>query len=57
MITYLFFISGERFVRYIGSNGINVITQVMGLILAVIGTQIVIDGITGAFELAGLNRD
>jgi len=55
LITYLFFISGERFVRYIGSNGIKVITQVMGLILAVIGTQMVIDGIVGAVELARIS--
>lgn len=48
LITYAFFISGERFVRYIGINGIKVITRVMGLILAVIGTQMVLTGIGGA---------
>ncbi|MCP4992341.1 MAG: MarC family protein [Gammaproteobacteria bacterium] len=52
MITYLFFVSGERFVKYIGGNGIKVITQIMGLILAVIGTQMVIDGIVGAVNAA-----
>ena len=44
-ITYLFFIFGQRLVKFIGVNGINVITRLMGLILAVIGTQMVIQGI------------
>jgi multiple antibiotic resistance protein len=45
VITYLFFVSGDRLVRYIGQTAINAITRLMGLILAVIGTQMVIDGV------------
>ncbi|MCP4289303.1 MAG: MarC family protein [Gammaproteobacteria bacterium] len=52
LITYFFFVSGERFIKYIGGNGIKVITQIMGMILAVIGTQMVIDGIVGAVNIA-----
>jgi len=52
LITYVFFVSGERFVSYIGVNGIKVITRIMGLILAVIGTQMVIAGVDGAVKLA-----
>jgi multiple antibiotic resistance protein len=48
VITFMFFISGERFVRYIGENGIKVVTRLMGLILAVIGVQMLISGIGGA---------
>jgi multiple antibiotic resistance protein len=48
VISYVFFVSGERFVRYIGDNGIKVITRLMGLILAVIGVQMLIDGVGGA---------
>jgi multiple antibiotic resistance protein len=48
LITYAFFISGERIVRYLGTNDIKVITRIMGLILAVIGTQMFIAGIEGA---------
>jgi multiple antibiotic resistance protein len=48
VISYAFFISGERFVGYIGDNGIKVITRLMGLILAVIGVQMLINGIGGA---------
>jgi multiple antibiotic resistance protein len=48
IISYVFFVSGERFVKYIGDNGIKVVTRLMGLILAVIGVQMLIDGIGGA---------
>ena len=48
VITYVFFVSGERFVKYIGDNGIKVITRLMGLILAVIGVQMLIEGVGGA---------
>ena len=55
LISYGFFVSGERFVRFIGENGIKVVTRIMGLILAVVGTQMVITGIGGAFpSLAAL---
>jgi multiple antibiotic resistance protein len=47
-ITYTFFVSGERFVSYLGDNGIKVVTRLMGLILAVIGTQMFIAGVEGA---------
>jgi multiple antibiotic resistance protein len=48
IISYVFFVSGERLVKYIGDNGIKVVTRLMGLILAVIGVQMLIDGIGGA---------
>lgn len=47
LITYLFFIYGERMVRYLGQAGLSVITRIMGLILAVIGVQMVIEGVAG----------
>ena len=52
LITFGFFISGQRLVAYLGENGLGVITRIMGLILAVIGVQMLIDGIAGAFRLA-----
>ena len=50
-VTYAFFISGENILKLIGANGIGVITRLMGLILAVIGTQMLIQGIHGAAAL------
>ncbi|MBI1175171.1 MAG: NAAT family transporter [Sideroxydans sp.] len=48
LITYVFFLTGERLVTFIGKGGVNVVTRMMGLILAVIGTQMIIEGIHGA---------
>ncbi len=50
-ITYLCFVFGEKFVAFIGASALGAITRMMGLILAVIGTQMVIDGLHGAFEI------
>ena len=52
LITYGFFIFGQRLVGFLGSGGLNVITRLMGLILAVIGVQMLIDGINGAIAIA-----
>lgn len=52
LITYLFFVSGERIVRLLGQSGLDVITRFMGLILAVIGVQMLINGIAGAVKSA-----
>jgi multiple antibiotic resistance protein len=52
LVTYGFFISGQRLVAFLGSNGLGVVTRIMGLILAVIGVQMRIDGTQGAGTLA-----
>lgn len=48
LVTYLFFLTGQRLIRFLGKGGVNVVTRLMGLILAVIGTQMLIAGIHGA---------
>ncbi len=50
LITYGFFIFGQRLVAFLGENGLGVITRIMGLILAVIGVQMLIDGVAGAIK-------
>jgi multiple antibiotic resistance protein len=47
LITYVSFVFGERMIRYLGENAVNAITRLMGLILATIGTQMVIAGVSG----------
>ena len=42
-------IHGERFVDYIGAGAVKVITRLMGLILAVVGSQMLMDGIHSAW--------
>lgn len=51
VITYVFFVFGQRLVTFLGQGGLNVITRLMGLILAVIGVQMLIDGISGAIAM------
>lgn len=50
-ITYAFFIYGQRFVEYISESTVKVVIRMMGLILAVIGTQMVIQGIFEAVTM------
>jgi multiple antibiotic resistance protein len=52
-ITYILFIFGEKVVAFIGAAALGVITRMMGLILSVIGTQMVIEGLHGAFNIPG----
>jgi multiple antibiotic resistance protein len=50
-ITFLAFIFAENLVRVVGRSGIDVVTRLMGLILAVVGTQMLIEGIHGATKV------
>lgn len=51
MLTYLAFILSDRIVKRLGENLITVIAKIMGLILAIMGTQMTIEGIKIAFRL------
>jgi len=51
LITYVMFVSGNWIVKKLGSNLIKVITRIMGLILTVMASQMLIEGIQGAFNL------
>lgn len=51
LITYAFFVEGQRFIDYIGESAIKVITRLMGLILAIVGTQMLMQGISGAVKM------
>jgi multiple antibiotic resistance protein len=45
--TYFFFRSGETIERKIGQSGMNALTRIMGLMLATIGVQIILGGLSG----------
>ena len=49
-ITYASFAAGERLTKLMGQNALKVVSRLMGLILAVIGTQMVIAGVSGAVQ-------
>ncbi|MDZ7741806.1 MAG: MarC family protein [Bacteroidota bacterium] len=50
-ITFLMFIGGERIIKLLGHGIINVISRIMGLILAVISVQMIISGINNAIKM------
>ncbi len=51
-LTYLAFIGSEKIIDKVGQNVITVIGKIMGLILAIIGTTMLIEGIQLAFDLS-----
>lgn len=48
LLTLVCFLGGERLVQYLGRTAIKVVTRLMGLILAVVGVQMLIEGVGGA---------
>ncbi|MDZ4262712.1 MAG: MarC family protein, partial [Pseudomonadota bacterium] len=53
-ITFLCFIFSSKILAVIGQGALGIITRLMGLILAVIGVQMTIAGIAGAFNISGV---
>lgn len=51
ILSYLLFMSGQKLVNFLGENVIQVVSRLMGLILSVIGTEMIISGIRGAIEV------
>jgi multiple antibiotic resistance protein len=45
LITLVCFLLGERLTKVLGDSGLRIMTQLMGLVMAVIGTQMLIEGI------------
>lgn len=48
LITFICFVFGQKLVEFIGRSGLSMVTRLMGLILAIIGTQLVIAGVLNA---------
>ncbi len=51
LLTYISFSLSEFFVKKIGTNVISVIGKIMGLIIAIIGVNMIIEGIKLAFNM------
>ncbi|RJX68490.1 YchE family NAAT transporter [Vibrio sinensis] len=49
LCTWLLFRSAPLIVRFLGQTGINVITRIMGLILAALGIEFIANGLRGLF--------
>ncbi|GAB6070379.1 MarC family protein [Thiomicrorhabdus hydrogeniphila] len=54
LITFVCFMFSSNIVGYLGKSGLSIVTRLMGLILTVIGVQMLIQGITTAFDLKAL---
>jgi len=50
VITFFSFIFGQRIVKRMGKSGLDITTRLMGLILAVIGVHMLMEGFFGAVE-------
>jgi len=48
-VTYFSFIGGEKLMARLGPHTLDVVSRLMGLILAVIGVQMLFEGLSGAF--------
>lgn len=48
LLTFAVFMGGDKLVGFLGRNAIKVVSRLMGLILAAIGAQMLIEGIRGA---------
>ena len=51
VLTYFLFVYGEVIIKKLGANMMAVITRLMGLILAVIGTDMLFAGLKAAFKI------
>lgn len=51
LITFFCFIYGVEVVAKIGKSGVNIVTKLMGLILCIIGMQMLIQGVEDTFKL------
>jgi multiple antibiotic resistance protein len=51
--TWLAFSASGRIARVLGSTGINVMTRLMGLILAAMAVELLADGLTKLFPVLG----
>ncbi len=51
LLTYFFFLISDKLVKAVGKNVISVIGKIMGLIIAIIGTSMIIEGIKIAFNM------
>ncbi|TWT89010.1 inner membrane protein [Pseudobythopirellula maris] len=52
LVTLAAFLFGERLTKLLGESGLQVVTQLMGLIMAVIGAQMLIEGVAAAASAA-----
>ena len=53
-VTFICFIFGQKILVIVGESGIAIVTRIMGLILATIGVEMLLEGL---MEIVGRNKD
>ncbi len=53
LVTYLLFVFGKPLVRWLGRAGTRALNRLMGLVLAVVGVQLLLKGLAGALQTFG----
>ncbi|PKQ16961.1 MAG: hypothetical protein CVT67_02100 [Actinobacteria bacterium HGW-Actinobacteria-7] len=53
VVTYVLFVFGKPLVRWLGRTGTRALNRLMGLVLAVVGVQLLLKGIGGALKSFG----
>ena len=51
IVSFISLYLGSRLMRLLGAGGVNILTRVMGIVLAALAVQYVLNGITGYYEL------
>ncbi len=56
LVTFIAFSLAERIAKLLGTTGINVMTRLMGLLLAAVAVEIMADGLTKLFPILGSHQ-
>ena len=54
VFTFICFIFGQKVLTLIGDSGLSIVTRIMGLILATIGVEMLLEGL---MEIIGRHKD
>ena len=54
VVTFLCFVFSSKIISRIGESGLGIVTRLMGLILAVVGMQMLVVGVNSAFSIGGV---
>ena len=54
LVTFICFIFGQKILVFFGESGVAIVTRIMGLILATIGVEMLLEGL---MEIVGRNKD
>jgi multiple antibiotic resistance protein len=51
LVSFVLLYLGARLIRLVGEGGVHIATRVMGIVLAALAVQYVLNGVTGYYQL------